>query len=857
MSTMTNKEFPGSRGGASPWGSRAWFKHLLDGYDPDSASSYFNQEGSGYERCRRAATVRRAQAWLGLRPGDRILDMGCALGALSAALGQAMPGVEVVGVDFLHDAAAKASARHPELAFVAAGLPLLPFADGSFAAVVAAEMLYYVPRGQRAAAWDEILRVLVPGGRVLLTSYLDGGESYFSRSGLMELARRGARIERVEDDHHGQYHGLSNLLGKAALLARHCRGEVDARHQAATGTARFVLAATQAPVAGPVLSMAARIAGGMAETVLSWRWLPAAMCAVSRTVSTRCGSNVSVLAAKRDPAEGAGEVHLRFEVCDAALCAPVSLAVAECRDETGRVVRRERADRQGRFEISGVGAKAVLHVRAPGFRPKRFPVSGVPERVRLLADVPAGYHDTLWTRPGEELVLRAHLPAPTHATLCRHGLEREEVLDLGILHAQAQDVPDGNFSDAGLAWAESVRYKVPGDARPGIYSLRLECDGHLVAAVPLAVCTSATRRGTGNRLLLLVSTTTWQSYNIWGGRSRYRNFELGGHSAFLANRPASLRARAERYVYTRFPRSFVDFLRRLLGRTGAEGGREAWRYRPLTVNRPFPHCALDQPGPHERFINHLAAGEWRLAAWLEREGVGYDVASLHELHYDPDLLDTYDAVILSTHCEYWSREMFEALRTHHEEHGLWVLNLSGNSIYREIEFLDSGATRWKGVFHETCADEAALLGVRLSVSSYGTAAPYKVRKPRHWVFKGLDVRRGSLLGADSLNRWVPLPRPGYDPGRPGTAGGLRGRGASGWEADALVGTAPPDCEVVARGANPGGGAAMVVRAPAGKRGGMFSASSILFGGCLLVDDMASGVVRNVIAKALGGGDGGA
>jgi hypothetical protein len=257
----------------------------------------------------------------------------------------------------------------------------------------------------------------------------------------------------------------------------------------------------------------------------------------------------------------------------------------------------------------------------------------------------------------------------------------------------------------------------------------------------------------------------------------------------------------------------------------------------------------------EPFINHLAGGEWRVAAWLEREGLAFDVASLHELHEEPGLLDAYDAVILSTHSEYWSREMFEALRGRHEEHGLWVLNLSGNSIYREIEFLGGGDTRWKGVFHETCADETDVLGVRLSVSSYGTAAPYRVLRPGHWAFEGLDVRRGSLLGAQSLNRWAPPAHPGYDPGRPGTAGGLRGGGASGWEADALVPGAPEGCEVLARGANPGGGASMVMRGPSGTRGGMFTASSILFGGCLLVDDVASGVVRNVIGRALGGDHG--
>ena len=47
-----------------------------------------------------------------------------------------------------------------------------------------------------------------------------------------------------------------------------------------------------------------------------------------------------------------------------------------------------------------------------------------------------------------------------------------------------------------------------------------------------------------------------------------------------------------------------------------------------------------------------------------------------------------------------------------------------------------------------------------------------------------------------------------------------------------------------------GGADMIVREPAGTRGGMFTASSITFGGSLLIDPVTSGIVKNAIAQAL-------
>src|ERR1019366_6701557 len=91
-----------------------------------------------------------------------------------------------------------------------------------------------------------------------------------------------------------------------------------------------------------------------------------------------------------------------------------------------------------------------------------------------------------------------------------------------------------------------------------------------------------------------------------------------------------------------------------------------------------------------------------------------------------------------------------------------------------------------------------------------------------------------------------------DPSRPGESPGLDGHGASGWETDKLSDTAPRDITVIAKGLNPFGGADMVVREPQGSRGGMFSASSITFGGSLLVDGVASQLVKNVLARAMEG-----
>jgi hypothetical protein len=274
-------------------------------------------------------------------------------------------------------------------------------------------------------------------------------------------------------------------------------------------------------------------------------------------------------------------------------------------------------------------------------------------------------------------------------------------------------------------------------------------------------------------------------------------------------------------------------------------------HKKLSIRRPFTNCRLEENDPYSPFTNHLAAGEWRLLAWLEREGYPYDIVSGFELHQNPELLSNYKAFILNTHSEYWSSDMYRGLKTFHDEKKGWILNISGNSIFREIEFYQDGSTRCVSLsFKDSCADESQILGVRFDMSDYATCAPFKIMKPNHWIFKNIPICKSAMFGGLSLNQNTVRPDKRYDPGRPGLENSLNGVGASGWETDKLSKSAPADIIVVAKGLNRGGGADMVIREPADNRGGMFSASSLLFSGCLLIENSASMMMKNILKKAL-------
>ncbi len=114
---------------------------------------------------------------LGLQPGDRVLDMGC--GAGRHAFEMFRRGGDVVAFDQDGDELAGVLdlfAAMREAGEVPAGADAdikqgdalsLPFADGEFDRVVAAEVLEHIP--DDATAIGELVRVLRPGGTLAVT----------------------------------------------------------------------------------------------------------------------------------------------------------------------------------------------------------------------------------------------------------------------------------------------------------------------------------------------------------------------------------------------------------------------------------------------------------------------------------------------------------------------------------------------------------------------------------------------------------------------------------------------------------------------------------------------------------------
>jgi ubiquinone/menaquinone biosynthesis C-methylase UbiE len=130
-----------------------------------------------------------------LKPGERVLDVGCGTGSLALAAkaivgdSGAVNGIDA-SVEMIERARDKARARLIRAEFEIATVESLPFPDCSFDAAFSTLMMHHLPRPVRRLCVQEMARVLRPGGRVLV---VDFQASSRTRGGwLAGLHRHGA-----------------------------------------------------------------------------------------------------------------------------------------------------------------------------------------------------------------------------------------------------------------------------------------------------------------------------------------------------------------------------------------------------------------------------------------------------------------------------------------------------------------------------------------------------------------------------------------------------------------------------------------------------------------------------------------
>jgi len=145
-----------------------------------------------------------------LRPGVRVLEVGCGTGNLTLTAARAQPDADVVGLDpderALHRARRKARRAGLAVRFDHGYAQALPYPDSSQDRVLSSLMLHHLGRGAQREMLSEICRVLVPAGLLLLADIA-------GPTGLHGLLGR-----KLHARHVGDLDAIRELIATAGLI---------------------------------------------------------------------------------------------------------------------------------------------------------------------------------------------------------------------------------------------------------------------------------------------------------------------------------------------------------------------------------------------------------------------------------------------------------------------------------------------------------------------------------------------------------------------------------------------------------------------------------------------------------------
>ena len=374
---------------------------------------------------------------------------------------------------------------------------------------------------------------------------------------------------------------------------------------------------------------------------------------------------------------------------------------------------------------------------------------------------------TGWNWNGEEMCWR-HAPA-----------------QYGAIHFHDDDVYDAG-------WEVDVSLTVPAHLKSGLYCIRLRCGDALEDEdyVPFAVLPP---RGQATaKICFLLPTASYMAYaNEHMGTDAPIAQLLGGRLV------EHERQDLFRNVHREYGASCYDV------HSDGSGVCYTSRLRPILNMRPKYKSWLGGKGSTLWQFN----ADTHIINWLEAMGYAYDVITDEELHYQGvSALEPYKVVLSSSHPEYHSKQMWDALAAYQQRGGRFMY-LGANGWYWRVAFHgeapgimevrrnEDGIRAWEartGEYYHAFTGE------------YGGLWRRNGRPPQQIVgtgftAQGFDISSYYVRKPDSFKREVQWIMAGV--GKDERIGdfGLIGGGAAGLEldrADRALGT-PPNAYVLA------------------------------------------------------------
>lgn len=232
-------------------------------------------------------------------------------------------------------------------------------------------------------------------------------------------------------------------------------------------------------------------------------------------------------------------------------------------------------------------------------------------------------------------------------------------------HYAAIHFHDDDIFDA--CWTPTVELTVPATLKSGVYACRLRGGGK-EDRIPFIV---RPPRGKATAdVAVLASTATWLAY----ANLNPLPFDI---AELLSSRLIVLHE--ANFLIDEHPEwgpSLYDV------HSDGSGVCYSSLFRPILNMRPGYISSFGGAGSSLREFN----ADTFLLDWLEARGISCDVITDEDLHLDGvDLLSRYKTVMTATHSEYWSTDMWDAMKAYTDSGGRLMM-MGGNGFYWRIGY---------------------------------------------------------------------------------------------------------------------------------------------------------------------------
>jgi hypothetical protein len=375
------------------------------------------------------------------------------------------------------------------------------------------------------------------------------------------------------------------------------------------------------------------------------------------------------------------------------------------------------------------------------------------------------YTDRLSYLPGEQISIHTCTTSDRYElAIYRDGATQTEVLVARELPGQFYQTPL-DCSVSGCKWPIAKQVEVSPHWKSGGYILLIRAYGKDGAIAehhfPFAIRTP--QPSAPDAILLLNCTSTWVAYNDWGGSNFYEGI-LGEGRDQATPVASTLRP---------FSRGFAWL---------PDGAPRIPLREPLKMGAALRYPHMEWAYANGFSKKYASAGwatyERHFLRWAEGCGFTVDVATQHDLHRDPEILEGYRCVAIVGHDEYWSWQMRDAIDAYVSRGGR-VARFAGNfgwQIRIEEEGTRQICYKWQAEAKDpirntaqkhlltTAWDDPVVsrpgtltFGLKASSGIYagwGGCVPrgsggFTVYRPEHWAFEGTDLYYGDQLGANA------------------------------------------------------------------------------------------------------------